>query len=159
MSFTLVTAAIAATLFATAGVNAEQHIIRFSNQCGYGTPQLIQGGNVLSTGEDYVSNGPFESAISYLQTGPCLFNGEECLLVEMTIGNPTVPGGGPSVDLSLIPPHAYNVETSFAFWGGTGGCNNTGADCADPTCADAFFTPDETQVQVSCQGDNVRTLL
>lgn len=34
----------------------------------------------------------------------CGYNGENCLLVEMTLGNPTVPGGGSSTDISAISP-------------------------------------------------------
>jgi len=159
MSTTFVSAALAAVLFATASVRAETHIIRFDNQCGYGTPQLIQGGNVLSTGEDYTSNGPFESAIAYLQTGACGFNGEDCTLLEMTIGNPVVAGGGSSTDISLITPHAYSVQSSFAYFGGTGGCDYTGANCASATCPQAFFYSDETQVQVACQEDDINLLI
>lgn len=52
-------------LLATAiGVQAERHVVHFDNRCGYGTPTLIKGPNVLSTGGDYVSNGPLYSAIA-----------------------------------------------------------------------------------------------
>ena len=36
------------------------------NRCGYGTPTLIQGPNVLSTGGPYTFNGPIRSAIAYV---------------------------------------------------------------------------------------------
>ncbi|KAI0958490.1 hypothetical protein AcV7_004298 [Taiwanofungus camphoratus] len=56
---------VAAVIFAIASVSAEQHTIRFINQCGYGTSTLgVQGGQTLSTGEDYVSNGPFSAGIA-----------------------------------------------------------------------------------------------
>ncbi|CAK5271655.1 unnamed protein product, partial [Mycena citricolor] len=94
--------------FAAAGVMAEQHTVHFSNNCGFGTPTLIQGPNVLSTGGDFTSNGPLISAIAYLQTGSCGFNGEGCTLVELTLTN-----GFSSADISLIPPHAFSVTSGF----------------------------------------------
>ncbi|KAL0568816.1 hypothetical protein V5O48_013160 [Marasmius crinis-equi] len=84
----------------------ESHKITMNNHCGHGTPTLVQGGRVLSTGSSFTAGGAFISAIAYLQTGPCLLNGEKCMTVEMTLKNPTPgqPGSGSSVDLSLIPP-------------------------------------------------------
>ena len=38
------------------------------NSCGFGTPILIQGPNVLSTGGPYTYNGPIRSAIAYVST-------------------------------------------------------------------------------------------
>ncbi|OBZ68278.1 hypothetical protein A0H81_11971 [Grifola frondosa] len=138
------------------GVSAEQHTIRFQNNCGKGTPQLVQNGNILSTGQDYVSNGPFTAGIAYLQTGECLLNGEGCTLLEMTLVNPTAPGSGSSTDISLIPPHAFNVEASFSYFDG---CDGAGATCSSSTCPTAFFQPNDNQVQVQCQTDNVNLLI
>ncbi|OBZ68277.1 hypothetical protein A0H81_11970 [Grifola frondosa] len=149
-------ASLATVLIASTGVSAEQHIIRFQNNCGKGTPQLVQGGQILSTGQDYVSNGPFSGGIAYLQTGECLLNGEECTLLEMTLGNPTVPGGGSSTDISLIPPHAFNVEASFSYFDG---CDGSGATCSSSTCPTAFFQSNDNQVQVQCETDNVNLLI
>jgi hypothetical protein len=145
-----------ALCFAAIVVSAETHTVRFNNQCGHGTPQLIQGADLLSTGADYVSNGPLSSAIAYLQTGNCGFNGENCVLVEMTLGNPTCPGCGSSSDLSLIPPHAFNVETGFSYFGG---CDGQGTTCDNGSCRTAFFNPNDNQVQVACQTDNVGLLI
>lgn len=137
-------------------VLGESHTIHFVNNCGSGTPKLIQGANTLSNGEDFTSNGPLSSAIAYLQTGKCGFNGENCALVEMTMGNPTCPGCGSSVDISLIAPHAFNVPTAFRFYGGEGDtCDGLGASCAGANCNTAFFQPDDTTVQRACQSDNV----
>ncbi|KAH9946989.1 hypothetical protein B0H21DRAFT_741243 [Amylocystis lapponica] len=157
MSTTFLSAALATLLFATAAVRAESHTITFNNQCGSGTPQLIINGQVVSNGTAYTQSSPI-SGIAYLQTGKCLFNGEGCVLMEMTLGNAVVEGGGSSSDISLIPPHAYNVQTSFAYYG-VPSCNNQGADCNDPTCSTAFFKPDDNQVQVSCQQDNVNLVI
>ncbi|KJA28797.1 hypothetical protein HYPSUDRAFT_619789 [Hypholoma sublateritium FD-334 SS-4] len=143
-SFVLVAAAI--------GVQAETHTVHFQNNCGFGTPTLIQGPNVLSTGGDFTSNGPLLSAIAYLQTGGCGFNGEGCTLIETTLVNPTSPGSGSSTDISLIPPHAFSVTSGFGYFNG---CDGTGADCTNPSCPTAFFTSGETNVQVACQVDNV----
>ncbi|KDR75027.1 hypothetical protein GALMADRAFT_248877 [Galerina marginata CBS 339.88] len=137
-------------------VIAETHTILFDNQCGHGTPRLIQNGNILSNGEPFTSNGPFSSGIAYLQTGNCLLNGEGCTLVEMTLGNPTCPGCGSSTDISLIPPHAYSVPVSFSY---SGGCNGQGATCASANCKTAFFVPDDNQVQVQCQENNVNLVI
>ena len=51
--------------------------------------------------------------ITDLYPGECLLNGEKCTTLEMTLVNPTAPGAGSSTDISLITPHAFNVETSF----------------------------------------------
>ncbi|KZT72182.1 hypothetical protein DAEQUDRAFT_664906, partial [Daedalea quercina L-15889] len=162
MSLAFLSAALATALLATAGVNAESHTVRFANLCGSGTPTLIGDGGILSTGEDYTSDGPFESGLAYVVYSSdffritCDYNGEECLIVEMTLGNPTVPGGGSSTDISAIAPHAFNVQTSFSYYGS---CNNTGADCASEGCTDAFYSPDDNQVQVACEDDNVNLLI
>ncbi|KAF5362667.1 hypothetical protein D9758_009630 [Tetrapyrgos nigripes] len=124
--------------------------------CGRGTPKLIQGGSTLhSGGGDYTSQGPLISAIAYLQTGNCGLNGENCLIVETTLKNPTPgqPGSGSSTDLSLIPPHAYNdVPIKFGY---RNGCGGAGKGCGRPGCDDAFHTPNETNKQVACQTNNV----
>ncbi|TFK89120.1 hypothetical protein K466DRAFT_487475 [Polyporus arcularius HHB13444] len=137
-------------------VRAETHTIRFENKCGKGTPQLIQNGKVLSSGEDFVSNGPFSAAIAYLQTGECLLNGEKCTTLEMTLVDPTAPGSGSSTDISLIAPHAFNVPASFSYFGG---CDRQGATCNSADCSTAFFKPDDNQVQVQCETTNVDLLI
>ncbi|KAH8113591.1 glycopeptide [Phellopilus nigrolimitatus] len=143
-------------VLAVIGARAETHTVSFTNKCGYGTPTLIQGANVLSTGADYTSNGPLISAIAYLQTGKCGFNGEECTLIETTLVNPTTAGSGSSTDISLIPPHAFSVSSGFGYYGG---CDGAGADCTSATCPTAFFQPDDTHVQVACQTDNVNLVI
>ncbi|KDQ57604.1 hypothetical protein JAAARDRAFT_94357, partial [Jaapia argillacea MUCL 33604] len=137
-------------------VHAETHTVRFDNRCGFGTPTLIQGATILSTGEDYTSNGPLSSAIAYVPLCECLYNGENCLLLETTLGNPTCAGCGSSTDLSLIPPHAFSVTTGFSYFGG---CDGVGATCDNPSCSTAFFQPNDNQVQVACQTDNVNLLI
>ncbi|KAH9935598.1 uncharacterized protein B0H18DRAFT_418045 [Fomitopsis serialis] len=156
MFSTLLSAVLAAVALA-AQTNAEYHTIRFYNACGFGTPTLLANGDVLSTGEDYTSDGPFSSAIAYLQNGnQCGYNGEHCTLMEMTMSNPTCAGCGSSVDLSLIDPHSFSYWTSFAYFNG---CENTGANCPAAGCAAAFYYSDETQVQVACQADNAGLLI
>jgi len=149
----LSSALVAASLLVGSS-HAESHTITFVNNCGFGTPTLIQGPNTLSTGAPFTSNGDFPSAIAYLQTGKCLFNGEDCTLLEMTLGNPNpnVPGSGSSVDISLIPPHNFSVATSFAY---TNGCDGTGASCDSASCQMAFRNPNDNWAQVACQADNV----
>lgn len=89
-------------------------------------PTLVQGGRILSTGGDYVSNGPLTAAIAYLQTGNCLLNGENCSTLETTLKNPTCAGCGSSTDVSLIPPHKFSVTTGFGYYNG---CDGTGNNC------------------------------
>ncbi|KAF7378510.1 Glycopeptide [Mycena sanguinolenta] len=141
---------------------AETHTVSFTNKCGFGTPTLIQGPNVLSTGGKllspprapnsfdagaYTSNGPLISAIAYLQTGACGFNGEGCTLLETTLTN-----GFSSTDLSLIPPHAFSVTTGFGYYNG---CDGAGADCQEANCPEAFESSDQTWKQVGCPAANV----
>ncbi|KAF9014227.1 hypothetical protein BDQ17DRAFT_1476679 [Cyathus striatus] len=135
---------VLATFFAVAiaivAANAEQHTIHFTNRCGHGTPTLVRAGQILSTGADYVSNGPFVAGIAYLQTGNCLLNGEHCGTIEMTLQNPANgPGSGSSADISLIPPLAYdNIPLGFGYYGG---CDGAGALCSSADCNTAFHVP------------------
>ncbi|KAF9245393.1 hypothetical protein BU15DRAFT_71144 [Melanogaster broomeanus] len=147
---------LAVPLIATITVNAESHVIKFVNQCGFGSPALIQDGTNILVGDEYTTSGPY-SGIAYLQTGYCLANGENCTLLEMTMINPTCAGCGSTTDISLIPPHAYSVETSFAYYGG---CDGEGKMCSDPDCSeDAFFTSTDYVAQVACQVENVNLLV
>ncbi|KAF8178868.1 glycopeptide, partial [Mycena galopus ATCC 62051] len=132
---------------------AETHTVTFNNNCHTGTPTLIgQGGEVLSTGGAYTSNGPLIGAIAYLQTGACGFNGENCLMVETTLVNPTTAGSGSSTDLTLIPrEHAFSVTTGFGY---VGACAPAGADCNNANCNTAFHVSTDNFVQVACQQDN-----
>ncbi|KAJ6598552.1 hypothetical protein B0H10DRAFT_2179079 [Mycena sp. CBHHK59/15] len=140
-------ASVAVLTFALTNVRAETHTVHFANNCGFGTPTLISGPNVLSTGGDYTIQGPLISAIAYLQTGGCGFNGEGCTLVETTLTN-----GFSSSDISLIPPHAFSVTSGFGYYNG---CDGAGTDCQEPGCPQAFENPDETWKQVGCSADNV----
>ncbi|KAF8881535.1 hypothetical protein CPB85DRAFT_1340273 [Mucidula mucida] len=146
---------VAVILYTATLVRSETHTISFDNQCGYGTPKLIRGNDVL-TSTSFTANGTFASAIAYLDTGSCLFNGDGCTVVEMTLVNPTTAGSGSSVDITLIPPLAFSVPTSFQF---TGVCSGQGASCATSDCSTAFFHPDDTWVQVACQEDNADLLI
>ncbi|PPR02674.1 hypothetical protein CVT26_009790 [Gymnopilus dilepis] len=56
--------------------SAERHTVHFVNKCGYGTPMLIQGPRVLSTGQDYTINGPLTGAIGYYNG--CDGHGADC---------------------------------------------------------------------------------
>ncbi|KAF9050147.1 hypothetical protein BJ165DRAFT_1342356 [Panaeolus papilionaceus] len=134
------------------GVNAETHTIRFDNQCGFGSPRLLQKGTVLSTGDPYTHTGPFWAGIAYLQTGNCWLNGEGCTLVEMSLANPTCPGCGSSADISLIPPFTVPFNHYISY---SGGCNGQGATCSTKDCKTAFFVPDDNHVQVQCQTNDV----
>ncbi|GJE94950.1 hypothetical protein PsYK624_111260 [Phanerochaete sordida] len=155
-TFVQVFLGLAAVLSAASAVSAETHTISFDNQCGKGTPQLLVGGKVVSTGEPYTFNGIISSAIAYLQTGPCGFNGEGCTLLEMTLVNPTAPGSGSSTDISLITPHALNVPASFSYYGG---CNGQGASCDSGSCTSAFHVFNDNQVQVQCETNNANLLI
>ncbi|KAH7884181.1 hypothetical protein F5I97DRAFT_1666617 [Phlebopus sp. FC_14] len=148
--------ALALSLFTAISANAESHVIKFVNQCGYGSPALILDGNNILSGDQYTSSGPF-SGIAYLQTGFCNTNGENCTLLETTLINPTCTGCGSSTDISLIPPHAYSVETSFAYYDG---CDGVGQTCDSPNCTqNAFFVPTDNFVQVECQSTDVSVVL
>ncbi|KAF8883281.1 glycopeptide [Infundibulicybe gibba] len=147
------TVATALCIIATSGlVQAESHTVHFDNRCGFGTPTLIRGSSVLSTGGDFTINGPLLGARGYLQTGGCGFDGVGCTVIETTLRNPTSPGSGSSTDISLIPPLAFSVTTGFGYFNG---CNGAGADCTNPQCPTAFFKPEDTHVQVPCQINDV----
>ncbi|KAF8710762.1 dynein heavy chain, partial [Rhizoctonia solani] len=152
-SFSALFSTLVVALVASVGVQAERHVVHFDNRCGYGTPTLIQGGRVLSTGGDYVSNGPLVAAIAYLQTGACGFNGENCSLLETTLKNPTCAGCGSSTDVSLIPPHKFSVTTGFGYYNG---CDGTGNNCKSAGCCPggAFCTPTDYQSQRQCQAND-----
>ncbi|KAF5327514.1 hypothetical protein D9619_005154 [Psilocybe cf. subviscida] len=87
------------------GAMAETHTVRLVNNCGFGTPTLVKGSSVLSTGAEVTSSGPLINAIAYLQTGGCgTFNGAGCTVVETTLRNPTSTGNGSFTEISLISP-------------------------------------------------------
>ncbi|CAE6442828.1 unnamed protein product [Rhizoctonia solani] len=144
----------ATVLVISISIQAERHVVHFDNRCGFGTPILIKGGQVLSTGGDYVSNGPLEAAIAYLQAGACGFNGENCSTIETTLKNPTRPGCGSSTDVTLIPPHKFSVTTGFGY---CNGCDGVGNNCASAGYFpnDAFCTPTDYQSQRQCQANDV----
>ncbi|KAJ7633602.1 hypothetical protein DFH06DRAFT_1337097 [Mycena polygramma] len=137
---------------AVGNVAGESHTVKFNNKCGHGTPKLIQGANVLSSGGAYTHQGPLISAIAYLQTGNCGFNGDSCTMVETTLKNPTTPGGGSSTDITLIAPHKFSVTTGFHYHNG---CDGHGKICKGPKCKTAFHVDGDHQVQVQCEKDNV----
>jgi len=147
---------LAAVLSAFSAVSAESHTVAFDNQCGKGTPTLILNGQTVSTGQPYTQDSAISGGIAYLQTGECGFNGENCTLMEMTLGNPTCAGCGSSTDISLIPPHAFNVQTSFSYYNG---CNGQGTACSSGSCSQAFHVFNDNQVQVQCESNDVNLVI
>jgi len=139
----------AIALYAVQGL-AETHTVSFTNNCGRGTPTLVQNGNILSTGGAYTANGEFNSFIAYLQTGSCGLNGEGCTLVEGTLQNT----GFSSADVSLVPPHTFSVTSGFGYYGGDGSCNTVGLDCTGPNCPCAF-TDATNGCVIQCASDNI----
>ncbi|KAM5544749.1 hypothetical protein V8D89_001647, partial [Ganoderma adspersum] len=138
-------------------VVGESHTVHFDNRNASShaplcSPPVQPTPNVLSTGSDFTSNGALISAIAYLQTGACGFNGEGCTLIETTLVNPTSPGSGSSTDISLIPPHSFSITSGFGYFNG---CDGMGVDCNNANCDTAFHQPNDTFVQVACQVDNV----
>ncbi|THU90170.1 hypothetical protein K435DRAFT_968798 [Dendrothele bispora CBS 962.96] len=109
---------------------AETHTITFVNDCGRGTPTLVQGSNILSTGGNFVTNGPLINAVAYLQTGNCGLNGEGCETVEITLQN-----GGSTVDISS------RSVTTFIGFRYFNGCDGVGSS-----------SPGQA---VTCPADNV----
>jgi len=123
-------------VFHAAGAYAETHTVLFTNLCVGGTPTLVQAGNILHSGHgSYTTAGPLVNFIAYLQTAGCGLNGESCTIVEGTLTN---SGPGSSVDISLIPPHAFSVTTSFGYYGANESCDGIGLDCTAPNCPCAY---------------------
>ncbi|KAJ3557126.1 hypothetical protein NM688_g1633 [Phlebia brevispora] len=146
---------------------AETHTVTFDNRCGFGTPTLVLNGEIVSNGPAYTQSGVI-NGIAYLQTGPCLFNGENCPLLEMNLVNPTCAGCGSSTDISLISPCAgftvtphsrglqSSADTPIPYYDG---CDGQGKDCNNPNCDTAFHTPTDYSAQVQCELDNVNLLI
>ncbi|KAG8220636.1 hypothetical protein J3R82DRAFT_2902 [Butyriboletus roseoflavus] len=142
--------AVSFVLFRGAQAQAETHTITFDNRCGYGAPMLIDNGeDILQGSSSYKSSGPW-SGIGYLQTGQCGPNGENCSLLEMTLINDNYT----TTDISLIPSHQYNVETSFSYYNG---CDGVGKDCNNPNCGtnNAFYGSTDYTAQAYCSLNNV----
>jgi len=148
LDFTLTAAAVFAAVVA---VSAETHTVHFTNNCGFGTPTLVQNGPILSTGADFTSNGPLISAIAFLQTGGCGLNGEGCSILETTLMNPTTPGSGSCTEVLLTPPFEFTVTIGFAYFNG---CDSAGFDCTSADCSFPFQMPGQP-LEVCCQADNV----
>ncbi|KAJ3915023.1 glycopeptide [Lentinula edodes] len=124
-----------------AGVKAENHTVKFLNNCGIGTHLLKQNGVTLSTGASYTINGPF-SAIAYLDAGNCGSNGEGCTVVETTLAN-----SGSSTTFNMS---SYSIPTGFAYFNG---CDGEGWDCTIPGCpgATGIISP----LPIECLATNV----
>ncbi|CCM02612.1 uncharacterized protein FIBRA_04715 [Fibroporia radiculosa] len=88
MFLKLATAIVAAAMVLR-GVRTETHTVSFTNNCGFGTPYLWgPDGVLLSTGDDYTTNGPAPGLIAYLQCDDrCGNNGEGCTTVDATLTN------------------------------------------------------------------------
>ncbi|KAH9939156.1 glycopeptide [Amylocystis lapponica] len=148
MSLFKISPAVIVAIVSFLQVNAETHTVTLTNKCGYGTPLLIgQNGETLSTGGAYTQNGEMNGLIAYLQTGNCGANGDDCTLIEATLNQ-----GYSSADISLISPHKFSVASGFSYYDG---CDGAGANCANDGCPDAFYNPNDNQVQVGCPDDNV----
>ncbi|KAF5377417.1 hypothetical protein D9757_009711 [Collybiopsis confluens] len=132
-------------------LRSESHTINLVNNCGKGTPKLVQGGQVLTT-SSFTSSGSFLAGIAYLDDGTCLLNGEYCTTVEITLVNPTSPGAGSSTDVTLISPHAFNVGASFSYFNG---CDGQGQACTTASCTSAFRIDTDYFAQTQCEDDNV----
>ena len=96
--------------------------------------------------------------LTCIRVGKCGFNGDGCLTVEATLKNPNCPGCGSSTDLTLIPPHKFNIKTGFRY---INGCNGQGATCTGPRCGtkNAFFKTDDYTAQRQCETNNVSLTL
>ncbi|KAG8683578.1 hypothetical protein FRC11_013352 [Ceratobasidium sp. 423] len=154
-SFQSIVSTLTVALAITASAQAESHTVTFKNNCGKGTPKLIQAGKTLhSGGGSYKHNGPLMAAIAYLQTGECLLNGDKCTTLETTLRNPPFPGAGSSTDVTLIPPHKFSVAVGFHYMNG---CDGVGNRCGSASCCPngAFCKPDDYQSQRQCQANNV----
>jgi len=149
LSFARIVSLVAAVVV----VSAETHTIEFTNNCGFGTPTLVQNGNILSTGMTITVNGPIISAIAYLQTGSCGLNGEGCTIVNITLQNPTTsPGSGSCTAIVLDSVHNFSVTTGFGYFNG---CDGEGQDCTNPNCPAAFPSPIQPVEPICCQANNV----
>ncbi|KAK7462976.1 hypothetical protein VKT23_007557 [Stygiomarasmius scandens] len=129
------------------GANAESHTISMSNQCGHGTPFLLQNNITVGGSTSFTSNGPFTAGTVFLQTGNCGSRGENCTLIEMALQNSVS-----AADISLIPPSSFNVPVYFEF---TNGCNGTNETCSNENCDTAFHSPTDDQATLICQDDDV----
>ncbi|KAJ7262192.1 hypothetical protein B0H12DRAFT_1104707 [Mycena haematopus] len=150
MALTLLSAGLLLLACATSAAHAESHTVKFDNS----RPQLIKGGVVL-TSTSYTSTGDLDAAIASVSSnlsGDCLFNGENCTLLELTMTNPVSVGGG-SISLNSA---VYLILTRLRFYGG---CDGIGTTCNSQSCTTAFRHPDDTWVQIACQENNVNLLI
>lgn len=123
------------------GVRAETHTATFTNQCGYGTPNLSGPNGVLSsTGQAVTFNSPAEGLYAYLQTGNCGSNGEGCPVVNASLVN-----GDSCASTEILPPDTIG----FCFYNG---CDGVGFDCTsrptDPITGQEVYS-------ACCAADNV----
>jgi hypothetical protein len=113
--------------------------VRSSHSGIHAHEELMIDQGPINVAGGYYTTSDLRGAIIYLQTGRCGQNGEvsrcyisrgqegdtthqcaqNCLAVEVTL----ISTGG-SVDITRIPPHAYDQPVSFALWP-----DNQGAVC------------------------------
>lgn len=83
-------------------------------------------GGLISIPDGYSTSGDMTGWIIFLQNGSqCGANGENCLILEGAL----VSDGYSSVDMSLIPPHAFNSAMAFSYTDGSGGRSCDIAEC------------------------------
>ncbi|KAE9390741.1 hypothetical protein BT96DRAFT_889122 [Gymnopus androsaceus JB14] len=136
--FTVIALFAWSALAAPIRIRSESHTVSFVNNCGSGTVGIQSFFSIHS------------SCISLtFNSGPCLLNGEECTTI--TLVNPTAPGAGSSVDVTLIAPHTFNVGAGFSYSDSSCG----GQTCAGEGCTEAFYGPTDYSAQTQCETDNV----
>ncbi|KAH9830057.1 uncharacterized protein C8Q71DRAFT_911618 [Rhodofomes roseus] len=128
-----ITVAFLTTVLAVLQANAETHTVTFTNNCGYGTPELwSQSGQLLSSGgAAYTTNGPAYDLIAYLQDGTCGQNGANCTVVDVTLAN-----GDSSAEIFFVARETEDPCVSFSFYNGCDGIGETCPTTSSPkTCA------------------------
>ncbi|CCM02597.1 uncharacterized protein FIBRA_04700 [Fibroporia radiculosa] len=110
--------------FMLTAVDADMHTVSFTNNCGYGTPNLVaESGTLLSDGAPLTMNGPLIGAVAFLQTGNCGNDGEDCTTVNITLEN-----GENS--FTVNPPYGSSISVKFY-----NGCDGLGVDCGVSGCS------------------------
>ncbi|VDC03310.1 unnamed protein product [Peniophora sp. CBMAI 1063] len=129
-------------------VRGETHTVRFTNNCGFGTPILIGSDSVLSRGADYTTNSSIGSARAYLDYDACGTDGSNCTIAELGLTN----SGGSIADISLVSPFEFSVATCLSFYNG---CDGLGFSCTESDCSGVWRKPtDSAGTILRCQGFN-----
>ncbi|KAE9409376.1 hypothetical protein BT96DRAFT_970278 [Gymnopus androsaceus JB14] len=162
--------ALIAMIF-VAGTRAETHTVSFLNNCGEGTPTLMQNGARFLL-EKITQLTVFLIRPSRISTSPVCANGADCTAVVITLSNEIVISPTTTYNVHRFGSSSsllcrYRIRVRCAPMAKTiqvltrnsidryyNGCDDLGADCLEAGCIEGYQSGDTAIPQIICEDDN-----